>query len=448
MTEADATKPAERLSRGRRYTVRGLLIAATIVSVLAIFAVWANRQVLDANNWADTSTELLQHDAVRSQVSGLLVDQLYANVNVAAQLQTGLPPRLRPLAGPAAGGLRNLAQQATDRALERPRVQELWRAANRVTAQQFINIAEGKSKAITSSGNAVVLDLRVMLVNIAARLGLPSSLVDKIPPGAGRIKILTSDQVSTLRNGVAALRGLGFVLPVLALLLFGIAVYIAEIRRRRTLMWVGIDLIVAGALVLIARNVLGSSVVDALAKTEAARPSAEAVWSIGTHILRDVAQAIVIIGIPVVFAAWLAGPTRPAVACRRAAAPWLRDRPDVTYGVVAVVLLLILWWGPIPATRKVIPVLIMIGLVILGVQALRRQTAEEFPGLTASAVGAGMKAGVVRARGALGRGPAAVDGAPAVDPRLERLERLSDLHDRGVLTDDEYTTEKAAVLKS
>jgi hypothetical protein len=438
----------ERLPRGRRYAIRALLCVASLLVVLGIFAVWANRQVLNADNWSETSTQLLENDAVRTQVSGFLVDQLYANVDVAGEVRNALPPRLKPLAPAAAGGVRNLAQQVTDRALQRPRVQELWRAANRLTAQQFISIAKGDSKAITSSGNAVVLDLRVVLTDIGTRLGLSSSLLDKIPPGAGRITVLNSNQVGTLQDFASALQGLSIVLPALAFLMYAAAVYLAEGRRRRTLMWVGINLVVAGALALIARNVIGSSVVDSLAKTEAARPAAEATWSIGTRILRDVGQAVIIVGLPVLFAAWLAGPTRPAVALRRAAAPWMRERPDITYGVVGVVLLLIVWWGPIPATRNPILVLVMVGLVVLGVEALRRQTAEEFPDLTPAEVGAGMRARIVRARTAVGRGPAAGNGAPPADPRLERLERLSDLHDRGALSDDEYAAEKAMVLKA
>jgi hypothetical protein len=445
--DSDATTD-ERLPRGRRYAIRAMHVIAIVVLVLGIFAVWANRQVLNSDNWSETSTQLLENPAVRTQISGFLVDQLYANVDVAGEVRSALPPRLKPLAAAAAGGVRTFAQQATDQALQRPRVQQLWRTANRITAQQFINIAKGNSKAITSSGNAVVLDLRLLLTDIGSRLGVPSSLLDKIPPGAGRIQILRSDQVGTLQDGASALNGLSIVLPAIAFLLLAAAVYLAEGRRRRTLMWVGIDLVLAGAIALVARNVIGSSVVDSLVKTDAARPAAEAVWSIGTRILRDVGQAVIIIGLPVLFAAWFAGPTRPAVALRRAAAPWLRDRPDITYAVVAVVFLLIVWWGPIPATRKPILVLIMIGLVILGVEALRRQTAEEFPDLTAADVGAGMRAGVVRARTAAGRGPAAGNGAPPADPRLERLERLSDLHDRGALTDDEYAAEKAMVLKA
>src|SRR5439155_19505092 len=126
------------------------------------------------------------------------------------------------------------------------------------------------------------------------------------------------------------------VLPFLAIGLLALAVYLAEGRRRRTLLFAGIDLVVAGGVVLVARNLVGSAVVSSLAKTDAVKPAAQAAWTIGTATLRDVAQATVITGIPVVIAAWLAGPMRPAVAFRRTAAPWLRDRPGLTFAVAGV----------------------------------------------------------------------------------------------------------------
>jgi hypothetical protein len=435
-------------SRGRRYAVRGALVAATILAVLSIFAVFANRQVLDADNWAETSDALLENQAVRTQLSAYLVDQVYANVDVTGEVASALPPRLAPLAGPAANGLRELAERRMLRLLDRPRVQQAWKEANRVTAQQFINIAEGNSKAITAQGNAVVLNLRVILVELVDRLGLPRSLADKIPPDAGRIKIMSSDQVGTLQNGVAALKGLALVLPFLAIGLLALAVYLAHGRRRRTLLFAGIDLVFAGVLVLVARNLIGDAVVGSLAKTDAAKPAAEAAWSIGTATLPDVAQATIIIGIPALMAAWLAGPMRPAVAFRRTAAPWLRDRPGLTFGVAGMLVLLVVLWGPIPATQKVVPVLILIGLVILGVQALRRQTAEEFPEATAGATRASLQAAAGRAQSVVFGARGAGNGA-ATDPahgRVDQLERLAHLHDTGALTDDEYAAEKTVVL--
>ena len=172
-TTTEAAAAPTRLPRRRRYLIRGLLAVGFLLAVVSIFAVWANRQMLDADNWANTSSALLEHDAIRGQVSQTVVDEVYAKVDVAAEVGDALPPRLKPLAGPAANGLRELAQQRMNKVLGRPRIQQLWEAANRVTAQQFINIAEGKSKAITQSGNAVILDLRPLAVDLATRLGLP-----------------------------------------------------------------------------------------------------------------------------------------------------------------------------------------------------------------------------------------------------------------------------------
>jgi hypothetical protein len=423
------------LPRGRRFAVRALLVLGTLLAIAAIAAVFANRQVLNADNWADTSSALLEDEEIRAQFSTFLVDAVYANVDVEAEIAQGLPPRTARLAGPIAGGLRTFAERTTNRALGRPRFQEAWENANRVTAQQFIAIAEGESKAITQSGDAVVLDVRVILVEIIGRLGLPSSLADKIPPDAGAIKVMSADQVETAKTGVTTLRSLAVVLPVLALLSLGLAVYLARGRRRKTLLSAGIALILAGIAVLVLRSILGEEVTSALATTDTVQPAADQAWSISTRMLRDVAQATIIGGIPIVAAAVLAGPTRPATWLRRMMAPWLRDRPGIVYGVVGTLVALVVLWGPIPATQRLVPVLIMIGLVILGVEVLRRQTAREFPDATADDTWAALRPGVARLRGGT---------SDARETRVDRLERLERLHDTGALTDEEFAAEKAA----
>src|SRR3954468_11377038 len=100
-----------------RLPARILVVLASVVAFLAILAIWVNRQLLNTDNWAKTSTELLQQEQIRTQLSSYLIDQLYANVDVAGQLAGVLPPRAQPLAGPAASGLRDLANQAANEAL-------------------------------------------------------------------------------------------------------------------------------------------------------------------------------------------------------------------------------------------------------------------------------------------------------------------------------------------
>ena len=199
-----------------------------------------------------------------------------------------------------------------------------------------------------------------------------------------------------------------------------------------------------GLLVLIARRVLGNYIVDALVKQSANRPAAHDVWTISTTLLYDIGAALIVYGLVIVVCAWLAGRTHPARALRRALAPTLHSRPALYYIGVYIALLLLILWGPTPATRQLPYIIGFIVLLAVGVTALRRQTAREFPDAQPED-----SLHLVRAWRAEGRQPAApaATSAPAAanGGRIGELERLAQLHDRGALTDTEFATEKAAL---
>jgi hypothetical protein len=267
---------------------------------------------------------------------------------------------------------------------------------------------------------------------------------------------VSADEVSTAQNAVSAVRGLALVLPALAIALLMLAVALATGRRRRTMLYAGVSLVVAGVIVLVGRNLAGDAVVDELAGTEGVRPAAENVWEIGTAMLRDIGQATIVLGIPPIFAALLASPMAPAVAVRRVIAPTLRHRPGIAYAVASVVVVLIVAWGPIHATRLVVPVLLFFALTLLGVAALRRQTAQEFPDVPAGATAHAAQERLAHAWRSMSARRAHDKGAPPVAPvapvaaatatHVEELERLTTLHDKGALTDDEFAGEKSALL--
>lgn len=363
-----------------RWLVRSLIGIATLLGILAIFAVWANRQLLNTDGWTSTSTKLIESPPVREAVSGYVTEEIYANVNVTGELRSAFPSQLKPLAGPAAGALRSIVQKGVNLALERPVVQELWRGANEVAHAQFVKLIENKGEVVKlPGGGAVVLDLRPVLTQAAERVGVPSSTVEKIPPKVAEIEVVKSKQLQAMQTAVNVLRYLALALPLLTLALYGLAVYLARGRRPRTLMSIGIALILAGVIVLIARSMLGKVVVESLATTEAVRPAASAVWSIATSILVEVAGAVVFVGVPVVLAGLLAGPSQPARSLRRGMAPYLRDRPGIAFGAVGLLLVILFAWGPIPATRNWLGILLIIALSMFGTQMLRRETAVEFP---------------------------------------------------------------------
>lgn len=373
-----------REGRARRRLPIVLIVVASLLAFLAIFAVWANRQLLNTDNWSDTSTELIENEAIQEQVSLFLVDELYSNASVQDRLEQALPPRLDPLAGPAAGALRQVAERGTKALLGRPRAQALWVEANTRAHRRFIEVVEGGGDTVSTEGGDVILDLKALLGQAAGRAGVAERLSERLPEDAAQITIMQSDELDLVQSLVRALKALAIVLVLLALGLFALAVYLGRGWRREALRACGIGFLLAGVAALAARSLAGNAVVDSLAETDAVRPAAEATWSIGTSLLEEAATAMVIYGVVLIFAAWLAGPSRWAVAVRRTLAPYLRE-PAYAYGALAVIVLLMLAWSPTPATRRVVPALLLIGLLAAGTEILRRQTAREYPAGAGSA---------------------------------------------------------------
>jgi hypothetical protein len=424
---------------GHPKIVAVLIGLATVLTVAAIFSIWANRQALNTDNWVNTSDKLLQNKEVQSQLSTYIAAQLFANVDVQAELAKALPPQLKPLAGPAAGGLSQLAPQVAEKALATSQVQALWEQANRAAHESLLELLDGGGKTLSTSGGQVSLDLGSLLAQIGGQIGVGDAIASKIPPEAGKLTILESDQISTAQDVAQGIRGLPIVLTLLVLILYGLAVYLAGPRRRKALRSVGLGFVFAGALALIVRSVAGNEVVGALTSNEAAKPAAEAVWEIGTSLLVTVATSAIAFGVLVFLGAWLAGPTRLASGIRRETAPYLREQPGAAFVFALAIFIALIAWAPIAAFRKPLGILLFAILFAAGAEILRRQTLREFPNAVRGEVG-----GHLRERWA-GRSHAAADTGAS---EVEDLERLSALRRSGDLSPAEFDAAKAQILST
>ena len=161
-------------------------------------------------------------------------------------------------------------------------------------------------------------------------------------------------------------------------MLWALAIWLAGERRRQTLRAVGIAFILVGALVLVLHRAAGNAVVESLSDVASSDAAIDNAWTIGTSQLTEIANAAVLYGVFIVIAAWLAGPTSLATSIREAIAPWYRQ-PRYAYGALAVGLILLFWWDPTEGTHRLVPSLVLIALLALGTEFLRRQVAREFP---------------------------------------------------------------------
>src|SRR4051812_4904042 len=121
---------AAALRKRRRAAIYGLVVLASLLIVLGIVAAWIDRVALDNETYTDTSSEVLAQPEVQSVLATYLVDQLYANVDVEAQVAPLLPAQTQALAGPVSALLRDYAERAALRLLRSDSVQQIWREAN------------------------------------------------------------------------------------------------------------------------------------------------------------------------------------------------------------------------------------------------------------------------------------------------------------------------------
>jgi hypothetical protein len=496
--------------------VWSLVVLASVVLFVSMIANWVQTQVLDSGEFSNSTDKILQNKDVQEQLSIFAVDQLYANVDVQAQIEQRLPPPAAPLAAPVTAATRQLATNVAETALASPQVQQLVATAINGAQQRFVSLIEDKGKFVSTQGGDVTLEYGSFVADLASRLGVDPSVISQIqgfiqqystelkqrlttiqsriqstratlsqaqggtlspeiqqnlttlesdaaqlhttvaslqqkiagiqpkapaqlqgrlsdlqgrlakldkravaaqaqaaavlkdPSQAnilkldptladlqtrvtdlqnrqavqhpGELVVMKSSELSGLQDLVKALRNLGFVLPVLALVLYLAAIYLAKGWRRETLIAAGGGILGATLLALLTRRLLGSAVTDSVASSDAVKPAVTAVFNIISNGLRERALFVLVIGLGFIGGGLLAGPGRHEVAVRRFLAPYLREQPVVVYAVLAVIFLL--WLTLLPTINnlgQVLVILVLAALAVVGVEILRRQTAREFP---------------------------------------------------------------------
>jgi hypothetical protein len=356
----------------RKAGIAVLLSVATLLWIGFGLGVWAERQVLDTEQWVDTSGDLLENEPVRTALGLFIVDRLFDSEEVQAQIEEVLPPRLDPLAGPAAAGLKEVARRNAPRLLGNALALNAWREANELAHGELIALVEGRT------GGNLTLELGTLFEQVAEGTGLPPDAVDRLPPEVASLQIASGDDLQTAQDALDLFETLVWVLLVIAVVFFAGAVALAR-DRRRTLVSVGGCLMFAGLAVLAVRRLAGEAVVEALADAPNAMGAADDAWDISTSLLVDVAQGSFLLGLFIVTGAWLASAGRRATALRRVSAYAMRERPGVVRAGLGVAILLLVIWGPVPWTQRFWTIAIFTVAAFVWLEWIRRRTLEEFP---------------------------------------------------------------------
>jgi hypothetical protein len=377
MTEASAAPEARGPSRTRLIGARVLTVVAVLLALVGMLAFYVAHTALDEAGFETVSRNMIENDAIRTQVANTAVDQLYANVDVEAAIAERLPPAQKGFAPVLAGLSRSGADQAAAAALERPRVQTAWVEVTTATQRQLVRLLDDKNEFVQTDGGKVVLDLRPIMIELGDQVVVIGRLAEKLPDSAGKITIIEESQLETAQTITKILRAVANWMWLVALAVAALAIWLARGRRRLELRALAIGVLVVGLLMLVVRRAAGGYLVDKLAEDDSVKPAVQDAWDILTQVLADRAWVWIILGVVTLVGVWFVGETGRAAQARRIAEPILQNRVT-TYAIVAISVLVLGLIAPLFARGWAMS-LLLLALVIVGVEVVRNIVLREAP---------------------------------------------------------------------
>ena len=199
-------------SRGVIWGVRVLLTSRRILTVVGSLRDLGQPPGAGCQQLVEDKHELLQNSAIRTQMAGYLVQQLYANVDVSAELSARFRlvcsrwPVRRGRAARTSPRRRRSASRATAGAerLERGEPADRPAVHQHRRGQLEGRKAHRQRGLHRPSAGPRSADERSRLAGLAA---------GQLPPSAARLKVMTSNQISTVQTAVKILKGLAVILP-------------------------------------------------------------------------------------------------------------------------------------------------------------------------------------------------------------------------------------------
>src|SRR5918993_1562417 len=389
--------------RWRTIVATLLIVVGCVLAPLSVAAIWTRNQVTNTDRYIATVTPLASDPAIQNAISDQITAQVFSYIDVQgltnqavdALSERGLNPtletQLRALAVPIA------------KVVESDAFADAWIQANRVAHAELVKALTGEGGgSVTVENDTVSLNLAAFIEVVKQRLvDSGFTLAARIPEVNASFVLFQSADVTRARSAFNLLNTLGIWLPIIALVLLAIGVYVAKDHRRAL---VGAALGVAVGMVVLALGlaVFRSIYLDAVPASVLPHDAAAVLYDTIVRFLRLGLRTVLVLALVVAAAAFLTGQSVTAVRTRQGlsnAIGWVAggaQRAGLSTGpvgtwvgankrvlrvtaVAAAALALVFWGRP---TGKVVLGLTLALLIVLAV--------IEFLGRTGPQTGGGL----------------------------------------------------------
>jgi hypothetical protein len=322
--------PSRTPFRWRSLVAVLLIVLGCVLAPVAGVAVWTNNQVSDTDRFVRSVSPLVHDPDIQNALTNRLTSTVFQYVDVQsiadeaveALGDQGVPPqvvqRLDTLTPTLTSAVTGFVRDKIAELVASPAFASAWNQAIRSVHRTADAVLSGDSRSIVVRGDAVLLDLAPFIDLAKQRLsaaGLTAvSLVPEVHP---TVEIAKADTLVRAQSAYSALNTAAGVLPWMVLLFFAVGVYLAR-NRLRALVGVGLGLglamVVLAAGLLVARSLLVNAV------PAAAAPATASGFDIVVTYLRLGLRTLLVLGLVLALAGFLAGPSETAVHIRRGAA--------------------------------------------------------------------------------------------------------------------------------
>jgi hypothetical protein len=389
-----------------------LIVLGCVLAPLGGVAVWARNQVTDTDRYLATVAPLASDPAIQTAIADQITAQVFTYVDVqglttqaidALTERGNLPPQLagqlQALSTPIANGVQSFTRTQVGRIVQSPAFADAWVQANRLAHQELVKALTGEGGGtVTVEGDTVSINLAAFIQTVKQQLvSAGFTLAERIPQVNASFVLFQSKDIVRARSAFNLLTTLGNWLPVIALVLLALGVYVAH-DHRRALIGAGLGVAIGMLLLALGLAVFRSIYLDAVPEAVLPHDAAAVLYDTIVRFLRAGLRTVFVLGLVVAAGAFLTGQSVTATRTRQGLAGaigWLQrgaegagirtgpvgtwvhaNRRALRIGAVALASLALVFWSR-PTGKVIIGLTLVLLVVLAAIEFLARPGQEE-----------------------------------------------------------------------
>lgn len=329
--QAPAEPPTPRSHHRLRSTAAALVIVlGCVLAPLSVTSVWLDSQLTDTDAYVETVAPLIEQPAVQQALASAVTTEVFRRLDVQATTsealqaiadRTNLPPlleeRLVGLAVPLSNGVEGFVTDQVNTLVASDDFRAAWVDANRVAHQELVATLTGeRDGAVQVNQGTVSVNIAPFVQVVKQRLidrGL--TVAERIPDVQASFVVMQSADLVRAQSLFAALDTLGAVFPFIVLAVLAAGVLLA-LDRRRALVGAGLGVAASMVVLAVLLALLRAGYLSSVPADLLPRDAATVIFDTLVSFLRIALRGVLLLGLLVALAAFLAGPSRAAVATR------------------------------------------------------------------------------------------------------------------------------------